>query len=65
MTVLSRLTARGLHKGVLGGSRGWTAVMVVTLSYRVLRAVTRSKPERIRVTQLHPGDRFEIRAKRP
>ncbi len=65
MTLLNRIAARGVRKGVLGGSRAWTTVTILALSLRVLRAVTRNKPERIRVTQLHPGDRFEIRARRP
>ncbi len=63
--ILRRLTTSGWKRGVLGGSRAWTTIGCVAIGLRVAGAVLRTRPERVRVAQLRPGDRLEIRARRP
>jgi hypothetical protein len=54
------LQRRGVSKGVLGGSRGWFWVAVVTWGLRRLRRAIGSEPELVYRGELRPGQTFTI-----
>jgi hypothetical protein len=57
---LHMLQRRGVSKGVLGGSRGWFWVAVVTWGLRRLRRAIGSEPELVYRGELEPGQTFKI-----
>ncbi|MEA3020694.1 MAG: hypothetical protein QOI47_2218 [Actinomycetota bacterium] len=49
------LRRRAMLRGPLGGSREWTLVWALFLAVRLLRRLTRSKPEVVYSEELLPG----------
>lgn len=58
--MLAFLRRRALVKGPFGGSREWTAVWAVLLGVRLLRRLTREKPEVLLCETLQPGESMLI-----
>jgi hypothetical protein len=58
--VLSYLRKRATLRGPLGGSRGWTTVWAVLLGVRLLRRLTKPKPEIAFSQTLRPGESLLI-----
>lgn len=58
--MLERLRKAGFRKGVLGSSRGWTAVWVTLAGFRLLRRFTRRDPEVVYREELKPGETLVI-----
>ncbi|MEO7836305.1 MAG: hypothetical protein ABIS21_01535 [Acidimicrobiales bacterium] len=59
--MLRFLLRTGFRRGLLGGSRGWTAVGAVALGLRVLKKITGSEPEIVHATTLRPGESLVVR----
>ena len=45
-----------LRRGLLGGSRPWTAVLFATLGLRALRRLTGGQPKTVYCEELRPGE---------
>ena len=58
--IVRLLRRDGMRKGILGGSRGWTAVAVGTWGYTTLRRMARREPEIVFSEELKPGERIII-----
>lgn len=58
--VLRLLQTRGVSRGVLGGSRGWFWVAVVTWGLRRFRRMVGSEPELVYRGDLRPGETLQI-----
>ena len=54
--MLSYLRKRATLRGPLGGSRQWTIVWAVLLSVRLLRRLTKAKPEILLTETVRPGE---------
>lgn len=54
------LLQRAFRKGFLGGSRFWTVLGTVGVAMRVLKKVTRDKPEVAFSERLEPGETIVI-----
>ena len=63
--MLRFLLRAGFHRGVLGGSRAWTAIAGITFGIRVLRKITGSEPEVVHTTKLRPGESLLVSHDRP
>lgn len=50
------LRRRAMLAGPLGGSRQWTLLWAVLLGVRLLKRVTRTKPEVVFTETLRPGE---------
>jgi hypothetical protein len=61
--LLSRLVRAGFRRGI-SGSQGWLVLGISAFGVRTLRKLARPAPEVVYRTELHPGDRFEIGARR-
>jgi hypothetical protein len=59
--MLKKLTMTGLRKGLLGGDRAWTVVLVVAVGLRILGRLSRSEPEVVYCEELEPGQSLIIR----
>ncbi len=59
--MLRFLLRTGVRRGLLGGSRGWTAVAGVVFGLRVLRKLTGSEPEVVHTTRLRSGEALLVR----
>ena len=59
--MLRFLLRNGVRRGVLGGSRVWTAVAGVTFALRLLRKITGGEPELVHTTKLRPGEALVVR----
>jgi len=57
------LYRRAQLKGLLGGSRPWMVVWVVILAARILRRLTKEKPEIVYSEELRPGETLVISSK--
>ncbi len=55
------LTRYGMTRGVLGGSRAWTAVAVLGWSLRLLQRGRGKEPKVVYAEVLRPGETLEIR----
>lgn len=51
-----RMRKNALHKGLLGGRRGWFAVGLLAYGWRFLRRVMRSPSEQLVAERLAPGE---------
>lgn len=51
---------RALRRGLLGGSPLWTVVATLALAVKLLRRVTRSRPEVVYREPLGPGESLVI-----
>jgi hypothetical protein len=51
---------RAVRRGPLGGSREWTIVWAVLLSARLLRRLTKAKPEVVFSQAIKPGESLLI-----
>jgi hypothetical protein len=60
--LLRRLMRTGFRRGV-SGSQSWLVLGISALGVRALRKLARSSPEVVYRTELHTGDRFEIRSR--
>lgn len=58
--MLRLLKARGLARGVLGGSRGWAVLWAVLTGVGLLRRWTRDKPEIVYSAPLREGEALVI-----
>ena len=58
--MLAFLQRTGIARGVLGGSRAWSAVAVVAFGLRQLRKLGRPQP-RVLTEELRPGEAIVIR----
>ncbi len=58
--MLSYLRKRATMRGPLGGSRQWTLVWAVLVAARLLRRVTKPKPEILLTERLAPGESLLI-----
>jgi hypothetical protein len=58
--MLRYLYRRAQLKGLFGGSRGWTVLWAVMLATRLLRRLTRDKPEILYSEELVPGEALVI-----
>lgn len=58
--MLEYLRQRATVKGPFGGSRGWTAVWAVLMGARLLRRITRKKPEILLTEEIRPGETLLI-----
>jgi hypothetical protein len=58
--MLRHLRRRAVLRGPLGGSREWTLVWAVLLSVRLLRRLTRPKPEVVFSQAIRPGESLLI-----
>ena len=58
--MFSYLRKRATLAGPLGGSRPWTMVWAVLLAVRVLRRLTKSKPEILLTETVKPGEALLI-----
>ena len=58
--MLSYLRSRATVRGPLGGSRQWTFVWAVLLAARVLRRLTKPKPEILLTETIKPGEALLI-----
>lgn len=56
---------KGLHKGLLGGSRGWLAAGAVVYGGRALRTMVRRTEQLAATEKLSPGESITIRAITP
>lgn len=63
--MLGFLLRTGVRRGLLGGSRAWTAVAGVLLGVRVLRKLTGSEPEVVHTTRLRAGEALLVRHGEP
>jgi hypothetical protein len=63
--MLRFLLRTGVRRGLLGGSRAWTAVAGVAFGLRVLRKITGSEPEVVHTSRLHPGESLVVRHDHP
>ena len=54
------LRRRATIKGPLGGSREWTLVWAALLAVRVLRRLTKPKPEILLTQEIKPGESLLI-----
>ena len=61
--MIGYLYRRAQLKGLLGGSRPWLIAWVVLLGLRILRRVTRDKPDILYCEELPPGHALVISAK--
>jgi hypothetical protein len=59
--MLRFLTRYGTTKGLLGGSRAWTAVAVAGWAIRLLQRSRRGEPKTVFSEVLRPGEVLEIR----
>ena len=59
--MLRFLTRYGTTRGLLGGSRAWTVVVVVGWSLRLLTRNRGSEPKLVYSEVLQPGEILEIR----
>ncbi|MBI2710753.1 MAG: hypothetical protein HYX34_13830 [Actinobacteria bacterium] len=57
---LGLLRRTGFRKGVLGGSRGWTAAFVGVWGYRQLKRLAKREEEVVFRSELKPGERLVI-----
>jgi hypothetical protein len=48
------------RRGILGGSRAWTAVWALILAVRVARRLLRAKPDVVYSERLQPGESLLI-----
>lgn len=58
--MLKLLRARATARGLLGGSKPWTIVWTVLLAARLIRRLTKDKPEVVFSSKLEPGQAFVI-----
>lgn len=58
--MFSYLRKRATLAGPLGGSRQWTIVWAVLVAARLLRRMTRSKPEILLTETIKPGEALLI-----
>jgi hypothetical protein len=61
--MLRLLYRRSQLKGLLGGSRGWTVLWATLFGARLLRRLTRSKPEILYCEELQPGQALVLSLK--
>ena len=61
--MLGYLYRRAQLKGLLGGSRPWTVLWVVILAARILRRLTKDKPDVVYSEELRPGETLVISSK--
>ncbi|CAN5201701.1 hypothetical protein BH24ACT1_BH24ACT1_08460 [soil metagenome] len=59
--MLRYLYRRGQLKGLLGGSRGWTAVWGVLLAARLFKKASTRDAKVVYTEVLHPGETVVIR----
>lgn len=55
------LYRRAQTKGLLGGNKTWSMVWAVLFGLRIVRRLTRSKPEVVYSEKLEPGEAIVIR----
>ena len=60
--MLRTIRRRALRQGLLGGSRTWQVVWAVLLGARLLRRLTRVRPEVVYSEKLEPGETLVITA---
>lgn len=58
--MLTFLRRRATRRGPLGGSRQWTIVWAVLLSIRLLKRLTKAKPEILLTETIKPGETLLI-----
>jgi hypothetical protein len=58
--MFSYLRKRATLAGPLGGSRQWTMVWAVLIAVRVLRRLTKAKPEILLTETIRPGEALLI-----
>ena len=58
--MLSYLRKRATMRGPLGGSRQWTLVWAILLAARLLRRLTKAKPEILLTETIKPGEALLI-----
>jgi len=54
------LRRAGIRKGLLGGSRPWLAMGLLTWGYQKARQLAARQPELVAREELRPGDRLII-----
>ncbi len=59
------LMRQARRRGILGGSRPWTAVWALIVAVRVARRFTKRKPEILSTTKLEPGESVLVTALSP
>jgi hypothetical protein len=60
MAVLNRLQRAGVHRGILGGSRAWTAIAVASFTLRHAAKLVRKQPKVVYCQELEPGQSILI-----
>jgi len=62
--VIRRLWRMGFRRGVLGGSRAWTAVAVVAGALHLFSRVRRNEPVVVYSEKLEPGETLVLHHER-
>ena len=60
--LLRRLIRTGFRRG-MSGSQAWLVLAASALGIRMLRKLANPAPEVVYRTEVHTGDRFEIRSR--
>jgi hypothetical protein len=62
---MSWLLRQARKRGLMGGSRPWTAIWALLLAVRLARRFTKRKPEILYTTTLAPGESVQVTALPP
>ncbi|MDX6231243.1 MAG: hypothetical protein QOH68_194 [Nocardioidaceae bacterium] len=60
MAVLDRLQREGVRRGVMGTSRAWTIIAVVSFLMRQARKLGSKQPQVVHCQELKPGESIII-----